>query len=244
MQAIKRVEVPDDLVGAVSFLTSDDAAFITGQTLNVDGGRVRTLSARQGVPSAALFAAAKRPICRIHAPFGSARSGSLLALLFLLEAWLWDHLEPLVARVVDVIPWGGSRIWLSGLIADLPPWRDAGRLHHSVLAAVAAQIPRSLAPRPTGNGSPRAACPDLAKLLGVGVTAFIFDVTRGKLLQMAWFRGCTTGFWLARDWAHALTEPIRQRLQQLTLAVEAAARRAIPAAADAAAPPRLSQRPA
>ena len=41
MQAIKRVEVPDDLVGAVSFLTGDDAAFITGQTLNVDGGRVR-----------------------------------------------------------------------------------------------------------------------------------------------------------------------------------------------------------
>jgi NAD(P)-dependent dehydrogenase (short-subunit alcohol dehydrogenase family) len=26
----------------VSFLTSDDAAFITGQTLNVDGGRVRS----------------------------------------------------------------------------------------------------------------------------------------------------------------------------------------------------------
>jgi len=41
-QAIKRVETPDDLTGAVSFLTSDDAAFITGQTLNVDGGRVRT----------------------------------------------------------------------------------------------------------------------------------------------------------------------------------------------------------
>jgi NAD(P)-dependent dehydrogenase (short-subunit alcohol dehydrogenase family) len=42
MQAIKRPEVPDDLVGAVSFLTSDDAAFMTGQTLNVDGGRVRS----------------------------------------------------------------------------------------------------------------------------------------------------------------------------------------------------------
>jgi NAD(P)-dependent dehydrogenase (short-subunit alcohol dehydrogenase family) len=41
-QAIKRPEVPEDLVGALSFLTSDDAAFITGQTLNVDGGRVRT----------------------------------------------------------------------------------------------------------------------------------------------------------------------------------------------------------
>jgi NAD(P)-dependent dehydrogenase (short-subunit alcohol dehydrogenase family) len=42
MQAIKRPQVPDDLVGALSFLTSDDAAFITGQTLNVDGGRVRS----------------------------------------------------------------------------------------------------------------------------------------------------------------------------------------------------------
>ncbi len=42
LQAIKRPEVPDDLVGALSFLTSDDAAFMTGQTLNVDGGRVRS----------------------------------------------------------------------------------------------------------------------------------------------------------------------------------------------------------
>jgi NAD(P)-dependent dehydrogenase (short-subunit alcohol dehydrogenase family) len=42
MQAIKRPEVPADLVGTVSFLTSDDTAFITGQTLNVDGGRIRS----------------------------------------------------------------------------------------------------------------------------------------------------------------------------------------------------------
>jgi NAD(P)-dependent dehydrogenase (short-subunit alcohol dehydrogenase family) len=41
-QAIKRPEVPDDLVGTMAYLTSDDAAFITGQTLNVDGGRVRS----------------------------------------------------------------------------------------------------------------------------------------------------------------------------------------------------------
>ena len=42
MKAIKRPEVPADLVGTVSFLSSDDAAFITGQTLNVDGGRIRS----------------------------------------------------------------------------------------------------------------------------------------------------------------------------------------------------------
>jgi len=37
-RAIPRDETPDDLVGAVSFLASADAAFITGQTLVVDGG--------------------------------------------------------------------------------------------------------------------------------------------------------------------------------------------------------------
>lgn len=37
-QAIKRREVPGDLVGVVSFLCSPDSDFMTGQTLNVDGG--------------------------------------------------------------------------------------------------------------------------------------------------------------------------------------------------------------
>ena len=37
-RAIPRDETPDDLVGAVSFLASDDAAFMTGQTMVVDGG--------------------------------------------------------------------------------------------------------------------------------------------------------------------------------------------------------------
>lgn len=39
-QAIKRTGEPDDLVGAISFLVSDDAAFMTGQTMVVDGGMV------------------------------------------------------------------------------------------------------------------------------------------------------------------------------------------------------------
>ena len=41
LQAIKRAQEPSDLTGAASFLTSDDASFITGQTLVVDGGWVR-----------------------------------------------------------------------------------------------------------------------------------------------------------------------------------------------------------
>ena len=37
-RAIKRAEAPQDLVGAVVFLCSNDSDFVTGQTLVVDGG--------------------------------------------------------------------------------------------------------------------------------------------------------------------------------------------------------------
>jgi len=38
--AMRRIGDPEDVVGPVAFLTSDDAAFVTGQSLNVDGGIV------------------------------------------------------------------------------------------------------------------------------------------------------------------------------------------------------------
>jgi NAD(P)-dependent dehydrogenase (short-subunit alcohol dehydrogenase family) len=40
-QAIKRLGEPEDMTGAILFLTSDDAAFITGQAMVVDGGQYR-----------------------------------------------------------------------------------------------------------------------------------------------------------------------------------------------------------
>jgi NAD(P)-dependent dehydrogenase (short-subunit alcohol dehydrogenase family) len=40
-QAIKRLAEPEDVTGAVLFLTSNDAAFITGQAIVVDGGQYR-----------------------------------------------------------------------------------------------------------------------------------------------------------------------------------------------------------
>jgi NAD(P)-dependent dehydrogenase (short-subunit alcohol dehydrogenase family) len=40
-QAIKRFAQPSDIAGAVAFLTSEDASFITGQALPVDGGQYK-----------------------------------------------------------------------------------------------------------------------------------------------------------------------------------------------------------
>ena len=38
MQALKRLAQPDDIGGVVAFLASDDARWITGDTIHVDGG--------------------------------------------------------------------------------------------------------------------------------------------------------------------------------------------------------------
>jgi hypothetical protein len=137
----------------------------------------------------------------------------ILALLFLFEAWLWDRLAPIVGRIVAVIPWGWIKPVLVRLVDRLSPqatlvvfvvpfilllplkflefWFLA---HRQWIAAIAVLV--------------------LAKLVGLGVTAFIFEVTKDKLLQMRWFGRLYEFFLWARHWAHEKIMPITQRLRE------------------------------
>src|SRR3569832_102030 len=45
----------------------------------------------------------------------------LLAVIFLIEAWLWDHLEPIVARLVAWIPLRAFKQWLADRVDTLSP---------------------------------------------------------------------------------------------------------------------------
>ena len=53
-----------------------------------------------------------------------------------------------------------------------------------------------------------------AKLLGVGVAAFVFDVTRPKLLEMAWFEKLYEFVIALRAKAKALVEPIMSQIKE------------------------------
>ena len=98
---------------------------------------------------------------------------------------------------------------------DRPPVAasHAGGVRGSVRRSAAAQVPRFwfLAHR---QWVAAVVVLVLAKLVGLGVTAFIFEVTKDKLLQMAWFRRVYAFFLWARDWAHEKVAPITRRLRK------------------------------
>ena len=137
----------------------------------------------------------------------------LLALVFLLEAWLWTHLAPVVAFIVARIPLHALKAAIVAWIEKLPP---AATLVAFVLPEVVLLLPLKflevwmLAHR---NWLGAIAVLLLAKLVGVGVAAFIFDVTRPKLLELAWFRRLYHRVMAWLDWAHELIDPIKRRLR-------------------------------
>ena len=138
----------------------------------------------------------------------------LLAVIFLIEAWLWDHLEPIVAWFVAKLPLQSFKNWLAERVDTLSPamtlivfivpviplfplklvgvWL---LMHEYWLSAITTII--------------------FAKLLGVGVTAFVFDVTRPKLLEMGWFERLYEFILALRAKAKALVEPVKLRIREI-----------------------------
>jgi hypothetical protein len=136
----------------------------------------------------------------------------LLAIIFLIEAWLWDHLEPIVARVVALIPLRAFKQWVAERVDTLSPavtlivfivpviplfplklvgfWLLT---HEYWISAILTIV--------------------FAKFLGVGVAAFVFDVTRDKLLEMDWFETLYEFVIDLRAKATALVEPVKSRIR-------------------------------
>jgi len=137
----------------------------------------------------------------------------VLALLFLMEAWLWDHLQPVVAKLVALIPLEALKRAIARAIAGLPPWAVLFVFAVPLIALLPLKV-LEVYFLATRNWLGAVAVILFVKLAGLGITAFIFDVTRDKLMQMAWFRRVYGWVMWARDWAHAQTEPIRRRIRQ------------------------------
>jgi hypothetical protein len=138
----------------------------------------------------------------------------LLAIVFLIEAWLWRHLEPIVEWIVAWLPLRAVKARLAGVIRKLPP---AATLIVFVIPVAALFPLKVLGLWLLAHKYWIAAGGVLvfAKLVGVAVTAFVFQVTRPKLLQLRWFRWLYEHVLMGLDWAHRLVAPIRRRIRRL-----------------------------
>jgi len=138
----------------------------------------------------------------------------VLAVIFLVEAWLWDHLEPVVARVVALIPLAAVKRWLADRVAALSPALTLIVFVVPVILLFPLKI-AGLWFISHGRFVAATLTVVVAKLLGLGVTAFIFDITRDKLLQMPWFKWGYDWVLRLRAMANALIDPIRMRIKAL-----------------------------
>ena len=138
----------------------------------------------------------------------------LLAIIFLIEAWLWDHLEPIVARVVALIPLRAFKQWLSDRVDSLSPTM-------TLIVFVVPVLPlfpiKLVGVWLLAHEHWMSALFTIlfAKFVGVGVTAFLFDVTRDKLLQLPWFEKLYDFVMALRAKAKALVDPVKARIVEL-----------------------------
>ena len=136
----------------------------------------------------------------------------LLALVFLFEAWLWSHLAPIVAWIVDHVAWRELKARTAAAIERLPPYPTLLVFLVPVLLLLPIKF-LGLWMLAHGSWVGAMATLALAKVTGMGVTAFIFDVTRPKLLQLAWFRRLYDWVMRGLGWAHALIDPFKAEVR-------------------------------
>ncbi|MDN0081740.1 hypothetical protein QU487_03045 [Crenobacter sp. SG2305] len=137
----------------------------------------------------------------------------LLASLFLLEAWLWDRLGPLVRRFVDWAPWRPLTERLSRWLAALRPYPALACVAVPMLMLIPLKFvevalviqQRYLLAILTLL---------LAKLLGMGIASWLFAICKPALLQIDWVARAYATVLRALDWAHAKTAPYRRWLQR------------------------------
>ena len=137
----------------------------------------------------------------------------LLALIFLLEAWLWDRVEPIIAWVVALIPLPRLKRWFAERVEHLSP--GATLLVFAVPFVVLTPLnfveAWLLAKKYFVSATILIV---LQKIVGVGIIAFVFDVTREKLLRMDWFRRLYEFVIDLRARAAAIVAPFRLAIVQ------------------------------
>lgn len=148
---------------------------------------------------------------------------TLAAVLFLIEAWLWDWTLALGRAAIRLLPWQAFKDAVARIIASLPPY---GALAFFVIPIFVVEPLKVFAVRAMAHGHIIKGLIGLAalKFVGVGVFAFIFDLTRDKVLEIAWFARFYRWVLMWRDKAHAFIAPYKAAVVARLAALKARSR--------------------
>ncbi|HMK89856.1 MAG TPA: hypothetical protein VK446_09530 [Methylocystis sp.] len=143
-----------------------------------------------------------------------------LATLFLVESWLWDHVKEWLRLLARALRLQRIEALLEAFVKDLSP--VATLLVFAVPALVILPVKlAAVAVIAAGHLGYGLALILAAKTLGLGVTAYLFDLCRDKLMQIAWFARFYHLVLRVRAWAHDLVEPARRRIREILAEVRA-----------------------
>ena len=135
----------------------------------------------------------------------------LLALLFMLEAWLWDHLGPVVRAIVDALPLKRLKDFAARGIARLHPYAT---LLLFVLPGLVL-LPFKLIGLwliAQGHFIAGVVVFFMAKTVGLAVAAFLYDLCHAKLMQIPLFVRLYDWAQAARAWSRKQIEPARRAI--------------------------------
>jgi hypothetical protein len=145
---------------------------------------------------------------------------TVAAVLFLVEAWLWDKAIALGRWAVGLLPWRDFKAAVARLITRLPPY---GALLLFAIPVAVVEPLKIIAIDQIAHGHylSGVAAFLLLKFLGLGLIAFIFDLTREKLLAIGWFSRFYRWVVLWRDRAHAFIAPYKAAVRARVAEVRA-----------------------
>jgi hypothetical protein len=136
----------------------------------------------------------------------------LVAVVFLVEGWLWRQLAAAVGRVVDFIALPALKARVAAGLERLAPATTLLVFLVPVILLLPIKL-LGLWMLARGSWLGALAVLLLAKIVSMGVTAFIFQVTRPKLLQLGWFRWIHDRVLAGLAWAHRQIDPHKQRVR-------------------------------
>jgi len=133
---------------------------------------------------------------------------TVAAVIFLIEAWLWDLTIALGHWAVGLLPWQDFKDAIVRLVQRLPPY---GALPLFLIPVAVVEPLKFFALEQIAHGHIMSGILAFVvlKFVGVGLVAFLFDLTRDKLLAIGWFARFYDWVVKWRDKAHAFIEPYK-----------------------------------